>query len=253
MATGVPLTTACNFFLAPGRVPAPPVSCERLLLSSLLLLVRQLYPLSSLPAMSKFKPFSLRHLMAAYGAYHQHWFNQIIHFIFVPSIVYSLFMLASYLPQNQKDAIFFSTSGCECLNKYPLLEQHQLMLPVVAVLGLYYILLDKVIGSVVACELAALWYASNYTLEYVGREDAFRYALILQVGSWLVQFFGHFVEGRRPALLDNLFQVFAAPMFVVVEAFFFLGYRWDVKMDVEKMIKNFEFDERMTRKSQKAY
>jgi uncharacterized membrane protein YGL010W len=41
----------------------------------------------------------------------------------------------------------------------------------------------------------------------------------VQVGCWLAQFLGHgLLEGRSPALLDNLLQAFfMAPVFVLLE------------------------------------
>jgi len=43
--------------------------------------------------------------------------------------------------------------------------------------------------------------------------------------SWIAQFVGHGVfEGRKPALMDNLLQVFSAPLFVTMEVLFLLGY-----------------------------
>jgi uncharacterized membrane protein YGL010W len=33
------------------------------------------------------------------------------------------------------------------------------------------------------------------------------------------------ISGRRPALLDNIFQVLSAPLFVVIELFDLLGVR----------------------------
>ena len=35
------------------------------------------------------------------------------------------------------------------------------------------------------------------------------------VGGWALQLLGHGYEGRRPALVDNLFQVVIAPMMYI--------------------------------------
>jgi uncharacterized membrane protein YGL010W len=47
----------------------------------------------------------------------------------------------------------------------------------------------------------------------------------LFVGGWIVQLVGHKFEGRKPALADNLFQIFIAPIFLCAELFFALGYK----------------------------
>jgi uncharacterized membrane protein YGL010W len=36
---------------------------------------------------------------------------------------------------------------------------------------------------------------------------------------------GHVYEGRKPALVDDLFHVFVAPIFLAAEVFFALGYK----------------------------
>jgi uncharacterized membrane protein YGL010W len=42
------------------------------------------------------------------------------------------------------------------------------------------------------------------------------------------QFLGHAFEGRRPALMDNLFQAFIGPMFIMAEFLMMLGLRRDL-------------------------
>jgi uncharacterized membrane protein YGL010W len=49
--------------------------------------------------------------------------------------------------------------------------------------------------------------------------------MVLFVGGWALQLWGHVYEGRKPALVDNLFQVFVAPIFLAAEVFFALGYK----------------------------
>jgi len=44
---------------------------------------------------------------------------------------------------------------------------------------------------------------------------------------------GHAIEKRRPALADNFFQIFIAPLFLVAEIFFFLGFRKDLEKEIE--------------------
>ena len=49
------------------------------------------------------------------------------------------------------------------------------------------------------------------------------------LGGWAVQLVGHVIEGRRPALTDNLLQVFNAPLFLTAEVLWFLGFRQDLR------------------------
>ncbi|HMG60515.1 MAG TPA: Mpo1-like protein, partial [Burkholderiales bacterium] len=54
------------------------------------------------------------------------------------------------------------------------------------------------------------------------------------VGGWIFQLVGHGFEGRKPALADNLFQIFIAPVFLVAEVFFALGLKRDVLKKIEE-------------------
>jgi len=63
---------------------------------------------------------------------------------------------------------------------------------------------------------------------------------------WIAQFIGHGVfEGRAPALLDSWDQAFlTAPLFVLLEVMFFLGYRKEFykecMVQVDKNVKEFK-------------
>src|SRR5215831_13513972 len=46
--------------------------------------------------------------------------------------------------------------------------------------------------------------------------------------GWIIQLAGHAMEGRRPALADNILQVFNAPLFLTVEALALVGLRKDL-------------------------
>ena len=41
-------------------------------------------------------------------------------------------------------------------------------------------------------------------------------------------------EGRKPALVDNLFQIFVAPIFLAAEVFFALGYKPRLHEEVQR-------------------
>ena len=44
------------------------------------------------------------------------------------------------------------------------------------------------------------------------------------VVGWLIQFVGHWYEGRKPAFVDDVIGLVVAPMFVTAEAMFMLGW-----------------------------
>jgi len=59
----------------------------------------------------------------------------------------------------------------------------------------------------------------------LGAVQGWIWFVLLFVGGWILQLVGHVFEGRKPALADNLFQIFVAPIFLAAEVFFALGYK----------------------------
>ncbi|MSP52442.1 MAG: DUF962 domain-containing protein [Alphaproteobacteria bacterium] len=58
---------------------------------------------------------------------------------------------------------------------------------------------------------------------------------IFFAGGWALQFRGHAIEGRRPVLVDNLFQASIGPMFIAAELLFALGLKCDLQARVEAL------------------
>ncbi len=52
------------------------------------------------------------------------------------------------------------------------------------------------------------------------------------VGGWLVQFIGHFFEGRKPAFVDDLVGLVVGPLFVAAEVVFALGLRKELHDEI---------------------
>ena len=118
-----------------------------------------------------------------------------------------------------------------------------------SVVALYYVALDTSMG-LFAATLLFLGYVSSTQL--VQRETfakkgsskapfgfAWKLALALHVLSWFMQIkIGHIeFEGRRPALLDSFFQsLVLAPLFVVTEGVWMLGFNLDLKNQVQPLI-----------------
>ncbi|MCS6480295.1 DUF962 domain-containing protein, partial [Burkholderia thailandensis] len=54
--------------------------------------------------------------------------------------------------------------------------------------------------------------------------------------GWVIQFVGHYFEGRKPAFVDDLIGLIVGPLFVVAEVAFFAGLRGDVRDAVERRV-----------------
>ena len=66
---------------------------------------------------------------------------------------------------------------------------------------------------------------------------SFRESLLTSLAAfadgWAIQLLGHAFEGKRPALADNILQIFNAPLFLIAEALLFFGLRKDLHATFE--------------------
>ena len=54
------------------------------------------------------------------------------------------------------------------------------------------------------------------------------------IAGWLIQFVGHWYEGKKPAFVDDLIGLLVGPMFVVAELLFALGWGKDLLAEIER-------------------
>jgi uncharacterized membrane protein YGL010W len=152
-----------------------------------------------------------RSQLASYASVHRDWRNKATHFVGIPIIVFSLLLVLSLWT--------FEAGGRQWTVS--------LAVAIVAVLG--WMALDLGVGIVMALIMAIAWYAAEALAGALGTPSAVWIAFIaLFVGGWVLQFLGHHYEGKRPALLDNIFQGFIGPMFLVAETMVVMGQRSDL-------------------------
>lgn len=75
------------------------------------------------------------------------------------------------------------------------------------------------LGAVLAAQPTGTWLGAGVGLFVVG---------------WVIQFVGHYWEGRKPAFVDDLVGLVVGPLFVTAEAAFLLGLRPEVRAVVEQ-------------------
>lgn len=156
--------------------------------------------------------------MAMYSAYHRHPRNRATHFIGIPMIVLSLLVVLAWLPIGPVDAALAFLAAASLL--YLWLDW-RIAIPTVLVSALLFILAE--------------WIAA------LDRVAAWSVVAALFVGGWVFQLVGHALEGRRPALLDNLFQALVAPMFLTAETMFALGLRRGLETEMEARWPKYRF------------
>jgi len=148
--------------------------------------------------------------LAGYAAVHRSWRNKATHFVGIPIIVFSLLLILALWRVNP--------AGREV--------SMALVVAIAAVLG--WMALDTGIGLIMAALMAPAWYAAEALAGALGPSSTVVAFGVLFVGGWALQFLGHHFEGKRPALLDNIFQGFVGPMFLVAESLVASGYRADL-------------------------
>ena len=151
-----------------------------------------------------------RHL-ATYASYHRDERNRATHFIGIPAIVFSILVPLALLRFDGLSAA--------------------LIVAALAITG--WTMLDAMIGLAMIVVMAPLWLAAEWVARKYGATTAWIVFAIFFVGGWAFQLVGHVWEGRRPALLDNLFQAFIGPMFLMAEVLIALGLKKDLKALIE--------------------
>ena len=56
------------------------------------------------------------------------------------------------------------------------------------------------------------------------------------VVGWIIQFVGHWYEGKKPAFVDDLIGLLVGPMFIVAEAMFALGWNRPLLDEIERRV-----------------
>jgi uncharacterized membrane protein YGL010W len=147
----------------------------------------------------------------AYAGYHRDWRNKLTHFVGVPLVTFALFLFLGWLRFAPAPEVPYSGATLFYLAVF-----------------LYYLSLDWQVALLQApFTLALLGLADRVALWPFPQSLAVFAAAFL--GGWAVQLLGHGFEGRRPALVDNLLQIFNAPLFLTAEVLFLLGFRQDLR------------------------
>ena len=149
---------------------------------------------------------ALEDQMSFYAAYHQDARNKATHFAGVPIIMLAILVPLSWL------RIDVAGAGITAA-----------MLLSAAVLA-YYFLLDVPLALAMLVVIGVLLWLAE-AIASLGAGPGSAWFGVLFVGGWILQLIGHVFEGRKPALTDNLLQIFVAPIFLMAEVFFALGYK----------------------------
>ncbi len=157
---------------------------------------------------------TLEQQLASYAAYHLDPRNIVTHMIGIPMIVLAAAVLLS------RPALGGAVTPAMAVG---------------VVLAIYYLRLDARFGLLMAALLGLCVWA-GWVLATQGTEVWLAAGLGVFAAGWVIQFVGHYFEGRKPAFLDDVMGLAIGPLFVVAEVCFLAGWRGDVRRAVEARV-----------------
>ena len=135
-----------------------------------------------------------------YQQYHNNFFNKLCHLIGIPFIILSFMTFFKHIVLTKKENMVKKLS----IPRYHFPLNRLIMLGYV----IYYTTYSIYLGLIMLFYFELLYFFRNY------KDFSYTTALYLFISSWLLQFLGHFIEGKRPALVDSIGQAFlGAPLF----------------------------------------
>ena len=151
--------------------------------------------------------------LAQYAAYHRDRRNIFSHFIGIPLIVLAVAVLLSR-PGVPVAGLWLSPATLVAFAAAVFYLRLDLRFGLSMLVSLGLCLWA---GQVLALQATAVWLSAGLGLFVVG---------------WVIQFIGHYFEGRKPAFVDDLMGLVIGPLFVVAELAFLLGLRQAVEHEV---------------------
>jgi uncharacterized membrane protein YGL010W len=157
-------------------------------------------------------------LLSQYAAYHRDRRNIASHFIGVPMIVFAVGVLLAH-PSFSVNTVLLSPAWV-----------------LFALAAAWYLTRgDVLLGVATSAAVAALLWmgqavAGGSTLSWLAWGVGFF------VVGWLIQFVGHWYEGKKPAFVDDIVGLLVGPMFVMAEALFAVGWNKTMLADIERRV-----------------
>ncbi len=156
--------------------------------------------------------------MATYAGHHRDARNRATHFVGIPAIIVSLVVVLALARFSIGDA------------------ELSWAIVVTAAVFVLWVALDAAIGLAMVLYLVPALVFGEWLARSSMAATAWWWFAVLFVGGWAFQLWGHVFEGRRPALVSNLFQALIGPMFLMAEIFFALGWKRRLHDRVEAVI-----------------
>ncbi|RZP21522.1 MAG: DUF962 domain-containing protein [Burkholderiaceae bacterium] len=137
----------------------------------------------------------LTRLLESYEKNHQNPINEAIHIIAIPLIMFSILGM---------------TAAFDIFLEYIL----------VGIVIIYYLKLSKI-----AALLMLVWLLIYLGLVILLKLYIIEISILLFAFGWILQFLGHFIEGKRPSFFEDLRYFLIGPLFVVQKVILKFGIK----------------------------
>jgi uncharacterized membrane protein YGL010W len=167
--------------------------------------------------MSFFRPANV--LMVQYAHYHRDRRNIATHLLGVPLIFMAIGIMLTQPEWGVADRVLTPAWLVWGVTSLWYLSRGNLLL------GLATVLVNGLLiaSAHVLAPMAAPWGLQHWQL-----------GLALFVVGWIIQFVGHYWEGRKPAFVDDIVGLLVGPMFVVGEVLMAIGLLAQLRMAIER-------------------
>ncbi len=154
--------------------------------------------------------------LTKYGNYHRDRRNIFTHLFGVPVIMFSVVCFLSRPPIDLGFAVISPVWA-------------------VALAALtFYTRLDRRYGIAMAVQLTLFIFLARFVAALPTTSWLLTSAGLF-FGGWVVQFIGHYFEGRKPAFVDDIIGLLVGPLFVTAEFGFLLGLRKEVEAELTRI------------------
>lgn len=157
-------------------------------------------------------------LLTQYAAYHRDRRNIVSHFVGIPMIVFAVGALLSR-PSFEVQGVVLSPAWI-----------------VFALSAIWYLTRGNLVLGLAVSAAVGVLIALAHRASAGGTAGWLGWGITFFVAGWLIQFVGHWYEGKKPAFVDDLIGLLVGPMFLTAEALFALGWNKPLLAQIEQRV-----------------
>ncbi|HKX41906.1 MAG TPA: Mpo1-like protein [Burkholderiaceae bacterium] len=155
-------------------------------------------------------------LLSQYAEYHRDRRNITSHFVGVPMIVFAVGVLLAR-PSFMLGGLALSPAWI-----------------VFALAAIWYLSRGSLLLGVATSACVGVLLLLAHQVAYGSVAGWLAWGVGMFVVGWVIQFVGHWYEGRKPAFVDDIVGLLVGPMFIVAEGLFMMGWNKPLLAEIER-------------------